>query len=276
MANDYTQQITELLDSLLKQYQPGGTYETAQEAGLTAQKKKFLGETEQSLAGRGLSGTTAGAGAGERWEREVGAPSRLSTQDIMSSRTAGLATAKAGYLQGAQQLEQQKELAYLPALTAAANRSSANAATADAQLYAGTGWDPNKLGGGASNLNLGGGSSQVSIPGIQYTSSLGGDGNSPGTGVNVLDDYLKGAEMFTAEGGTGIYAGNNTYAKGTVADSNLTGLKSAAQGGATPTGNGQEYQGPSTGTPGETYIMRDGKKVGVRIGGTKAYFTNPM
>lgn len=288
MATDYTQQIVDLLDSLLKQYQPGGTYQKAQEAGLTQQKGKFMGETAQSLVSAGLAGTTAGAGAGERWEREVGAPSRLNISDIMSSRLAGLATAKAGYLQGAQQLQTQTEESqknreaqeYLTWLQEQyANKrltsqqeselTTAKIAAGWTQLQ-GTGeWraPSTSSGGGGGGDVFGGGGGGGGGGGINYTTSLGGEENTPyKIEMAPFEDstyYGKASQMGTPEY-SDVYKGIVNEATGGY----LGGLKTAAGGGTTQGMVTYRKKGTNDTRqmrPGTGYLLPGGMSVWERI-----------
>jgi len=96
-------EITKLLDEIIKRYRPGGEFGKPEEALLKRAKTKSLAETGQALVSAGLGGTTVGAGAGRKWEEEVGMPSRLQLEDIRSQRLSGAMSAKAGYLEREQQ-----------------------------------------------------------------------------------------------------------------------------------------------------------------------------
>ncbi len=91
----------EILNRLIAQYEIG-EYGKGEEALLKKAKEKSIASTQQSLVSAGLAGTTMGAGAGLKWEQEVGMPSRLELERQRKTGLAGALTAKAGYLQTAQ------------------------------------------------------------------------------------------------------------------------------------------------------------------------------
>ena len=114
-----TNEIIKLLNDIIARYKPGGEFGKPEEALLKRAKTKSLAETGQALVSSGLGGTTIGAGAGRKWEEEVGMPSRLQLEDIRSQRLTGAMGAKAGYLergqaatQAAYEAKQQRALQY--------------------------------------------------------------------------------------------------------------------------------------------------------------------
>jgi len=113
MAVIGTEEITGLLDKIIARYKPGGEFGEAELALLKRAKTKSLAETAQSLVTAGLSGTTAGVGAGGKWEEETGMPARLQLEDIRSQRLVEAMGAKAGYLERgeARTWEEQQRLA---------------------------------------------------------------------------------------------------------------------------------------------------------------------
>ena len=91
-------EIMKILNKLIAQYEVG-TYGKGEEALLDIAKKKSLASTSQSLVSSGLANTTMGAGAGQKWEEQVGMPSRLNLERQRKTGLSGALAAKAGYLQ---------------------------------------------------------------------------------------------------------------------------------------------------------------------------------
>lgn len=94
-------EILKLLDQVISQYSPGGTFGKAELKLLGREKTKALAKGEQSLVSSGLAGTTAGVGMGQKWEEEVGMPSKLKLEDTRTQRLMEAFLAKAGYLERA-------------------------------------------------------------------------------------------------------------------------------------------------------------------------------
>ena len=89
--------ISEVLDKLIKQYEQGSGYGAGEKALLKRTKTKAMAGVGQQLASAGLSGTSAGAGASQRWEEEIGMPTELRLEDIRTERLMSALLAKAGY-----------------------------------------------------------------------------------------------------------------------------------------------------------------------------------
>ncbi len=106
-----TEEITELLDKIIARYKPGGEFGKAELALLERAKTKSLASTAQGLVSAGLAGTTAGVGAGRKWEEEIGMPSRLRLEDIRTERLTQAMGAKAGYIERVTTREEQLALA---------------------------------------------------------------------------------------------------------------------------------------------------------------------
>lgn len=106
-----TEEITELLDKIIARYKPGGEFGKAELALLERAKTKSLATTAQGLVSAGLAGTTAGVGAGRKWEEEIGMPSKLRLEDIRTERLTQAMGAKAGYIERAATREEQAALA---------------------------------------------------------------------------------------------------------------------------------------------------------------------
>ena len=94
--------ITNLLDQIIARYAPGGGFGEGERALLKRAKTKSLAQTGQEMVTRGLAGTSAGAGAGQKWEEEIGMPAELRLEDIRSSRLTQALGAKAGYMERAE------------------------------------------------------------------------------------------------------------------------------------------------------------------------------
>ena len=88
-----SEQVQAIWDEIIRRYQPGGTFEARALQQLEARKKRETGAEMQQLISSGLFGTTVAGGVGRRWEEAVGAPARLSLEDIMMQR---LSTAQIG------------------------------------------------------------------------------------------------------------------------------------------------------------------------------------
>jgi len=91
--------VQDLLTGLLSRYAPGGEFGKGQEALLGRAKTKGIADISQGLVSAGLAGTTIAAGAGKKWEEEVGMPARLQMEDIRSQRYSDVALNLAGYLE---------------------------------------------------------------------------------------------------------------------------------------------------------------------------------
>jgi len=107
-----TSAASKLLDEIIQRYRPGGEFGKAELALLGRAKKKSLAETAQGLVSAGLSGTTAGVGAGKKWEEEIGMPAKLKLEDIRSGRLSEALGAKAGFLGKMALAQQQVDLQY--------------------------------------------------------------------------------------------------------------------------------------------------------------------
>jgi hypothetical protein len=92
-------QAMAIYDEIIKRYQPGGTFGKAALSQLETQKVRETGKGMQQLISSGLYGTTTAAGLGQKWEEEVGAPSRLRLEDIMMERLSQAQVGKAGFME---------------------------------------------------------------------------------------------------------------------------------------------------------------------------------
>lgn len=100
------QQIEAIWDEVIKRYQPGGTFQTEAFRQLGVQKEQDVmreyGSRTQDMISRGLFGTSVAPSQGEigrKWERDVGAPSRLKLEDLMMQRLSTAQSEKAGFLE---------------------------------------------------------------------------------------------------------------------------------------------------------------------------------
>lgn len=97
------QQIESIYGEMMKRYQPGGAFERAGLGQIERTRTKGTGKEMQHMISSGLFGTTTAAQTGQRWEAEVGAPSRLRLEDIMQQRLTGIQQQKAGFLERIQE-----------------------------------------------------------------------------------------------------------------------------------------------------------------------------
>ena len=97
------QQIESMYSEMMQRFQPGGAFERRGLGEIEKAKTRGVGRETQQMISSGLFGTTTAAGAGRRWEAEVGAPSRLRLEDIMQQRLTGIQQAKAGFLERIQE-----------------------------------------------------------------------------------------------------------------------------------------------------------------------------
>jgi hypothetical protein len=94
-------QATALYDSIIAQFSGGDKSPLMASVNkqLDIGGRKAVSQGMQSLVNAGLSGTTAAAGLGTRYEEEVGAPTRLNALDTIAQRLANAQMAKAGLLE---------------------------------------------------------------------------------------------------------------------------------------------------------------------------------
>lgn len=95
--------IESLYGEMMARYQPGGAFERRGLANIERQKRRGVGREMQQMISSGLYGTTTAAGAGRRWEADVGARARLTLEDIMQQRLTGIQQLKAGFLERIQE-----------------------------------------------------------------------------------------------------------------------------------------------------------------------------
>lgn len=88
-----------IYDKIIARFQPGGAFEQRGLGEIARQKTKGVGQETQQLISSGLYGTTTMAGVGRRWEAEVGAPARMTLEDIQQQRVSGAQQAKAGFIE---------------------------------------------------------------------------------------------------------------------------------------------------------------------------------
>jgi len=91
--------IESLYGRMMGMVSPGGAFEKRGLADIERQKTKGVGTEMQQMISSGMYGTTTAAGAGRRWEADVGAPARLRLEDIMQQRQLGVMGQKAGFLE---------------------------------------------------------------------------------------------------------------------------------------------------------------------------------
>ncbi len=88
-----------LYGDIVEQYKPGGAFGAGFEAQLGRQKTKTVAGQTQSLVSSGLFGTSVTAGLGQKFEEEIGQPSRLKLEDVRMGRYAEAIEKKAGLIE---------------------------------------------------------------------------------------------------------------------------------------------------------------------------------
>lgn len=98
-------EIRGLYDEIIRRYQPGGAFEAKSLAELDRLKKRSVteqyGQSEQQAISGGIFGVQrpTRAGMGMKWEEQVGAPARLSLEDVLMQRLTSAQTGMAGFLE---------------------------------------------------------------------------------------------------------------------------------------------------------------------------------
>ena len=92
-------QAMAIYDEIINRYQPGGTFGKAALSQLEAQKTRDVGEATQKQISSGLFGVQTTAGLPQKWEAEVGAPSRLRLEDLMMERLSQAQMQKASFIE---------------------------------------------------------------------------------------------------------------------------------------------------------------------------------
>jgi len=93
------QEAMAIYDKIIARSRPGGAFERRGLAEIGRARVRGVGQETQQLISSGLYGTTTMAGAGRRWEAEVGAPARGRLEDIMEQRVTAAQQAKAGFIE---------------------------------------------------------------------------------------------------------------------------------------------------------------------------------
>jgi hypothetical protein len=88
-----------IFDRIIGQYEKGGTFEKATEAGLARGEKKSVAQGTQALVSSGLASTTTAAGLGKKFQEEVGDPARARAADVSAQRTGEALSQKAGFIE---------------------------------------------------------------------------------------------------------------------------------------------------------------------------------
>ena len=92
-------EMRKISDQVIQNYSPGGSYEQSQLAQLNTRKKQDVASGMQSLVRSGMANTTVAAGLPSAWEQQVGTPSRLGLEDILTQRRTEAQQAKLGMLE---------------------------------------------------------------------------------------------------------------------------------------------------------------------------------
>lgn len=92
-------QATAIYDEIINRYRPGGSFGEGYLSQLETQKVQDVGKETQQMISSGLYGTTTAAGAGQRWEANVGAGARLKLEDLQMERLSTAQIGKAGLIE---------------------------------------------------------------------------------------------------------------------------------------------------------------------------------
>lgn len=92
-------EIRGIYSQIISRYEPGGAFERSQLGQLEQQKTQALGQGTQHLISSGLYNTTMQTGMGNAWERDVGGPSRLRLEDVMTTRRNEAQMNLAGFIE---------------------------------------------------------------------------------------------------------------------------------------------------------------------------------
>jgi len=99
-ANEFRyQQMMKIYDSVIQQYQPGGSFGMGAEALYQSGKSQAIALGMQNLVSNGLSNTTIAAALPIKYEEEVGTPFRLQLEDMRMSRLAEAQIGKASAME---------------------------------------------------------------------------------------------------------------------------------------------------------------------------------
>ena len=79
----------DLLKRNIAMYSPGGSFGAGMEAQLSSAKKESVAGGMQGLIKAGMYNTTIGSGLGTRFEKDVGGPMRLQTEDTRMQHLGG-------------------------------------------------------------------------------------------------------------------------------------------------------------------------------------------
>ncbi|KKN59422.1 hypothetical protein LCGC14_0542570 [marine sediment metagenome] len=115
-------QTTAIFDEIINRYKPGGSFGRGYLSQLENQKVQDVGQESQQMISSGLYGTTTAAGAGQRWEANVGATARLKLEDVQMERLSQAQVGKAGLIERVE--NPAPNLDYIIALTQAQSSSS--------------------------------------------------------------------------------------------------------------------------------------------------------
>jgi len=191
-------EIRNIYDEIIRRYQPGGSFETKSLAELDRLKKRSVneqfGQSEQQAISGGMFGVQrpTRAGMGVEWEEKVGAPARLSLEDVLMQRLSGAQQSKASFIEGIQDVG--------PSLSDIFNMAQAGQSSAG-QYSTGQSSTPSSSGGTTSGT----------------TRTTGGTGGSvQGTGrrgSRAYDPSMVGKSLW-AQQGTQVNTGGSTASGG--------------------------------------------------------------
>ncbi len=241
--------VSEVLGKLVKQYEQGAGYGAGEKALLKRTKTKAMADVGQQLASAGLSGTSVGAGASQRWEEEIGMPTELRLEDMRTERLMSALLAKAGYqreeesekyrfeFQSAEALKQRQFQAQESSLARnAANRNAMTSFRPTAQAYS-----SRTPAASVITHNV----SDFSIP-------------TTGTGTRSAPETFTGQEVFTPSGRGAVYSAGDNIAytePPTTQQSTRTPLTSAVPGYETYKSNIRDLGGTNIATADQFRII---------------------
>ncbi len=236
-------EILKLLDQVIAKYSPGGDFGKAETALLGRAKTKAMAKGEQSLVSAGLAGTTAGVGMGQKWEEEIGMPSKLKLEDTRTQRLMEAFMAKAGYMERTALSQSQLDRRAFTGHGGGDDSSSPYISDAGGgDSYGGTGAAGSAVG------DTGGYGSDYGGAGGSYSGAGGGRGFAPGE-LTVREGGLEwpaGLSGDLREKIAAIQAGRASIAglsKQGAIDRLVQRYKNKAGGGASPGAIGEKWLG---------------------------------
>ncbi|GAG60229.1 unnamed protein product [marine sediment metagenome] len=100
-----------VLEKAIEQYKPGGAFARTRAEQLAEKKATVVPSMRAELVGRGLAGTTVGAGIPAAYEQQVAKPWRTETEMLRGQRLMDAIMAKAGVMERTETREMQERMA---------------------------------------------------------------------------------------------------------------------------------------------------------------------